>query len=132
MYLKKNKRKASEDAAFSTPKISCCCHFTVGDLLKELETGKYGDVTKEMNDLYERRMASLEPFYKDLPKCASSYRSVKLDNRTKPSEAARQLITIDSDEEELGDQKPVQLHQGVLFTDKFPFNVAKVPFPGYS
>ncbi|KAL8116130.1 protein CHROMATIN REMODELING 35-like [Apium graveolens] len=130
VYLKRNKRKASEDAAFSTPKISCCCHFTVGDLLKELETGKYGDVTKKMNDLYERRMASLEPFYKDLPKCSSSYRSVELDKGTKPSEAARQLTIIDSDEE-LGDQTPV-LHQDVLFTDRFPPYVTKASADGFA
>ncbi|KAK1395005.1 SNF2 domain-containing protein / helicase domain-containing protein [Heracleum sosnowskyi] len=126
MYSKKNKRKA-EDAAFSTPRVSCCCHFTVGDLLKELETGKYGDVTKQMNDLYERRMASLEPFYKDLPKSMSSCRSTDYGrDMKKRSEEAHQLILIDSDEEEAGDQTPVQLRQDVLFTDTFPPNVTRV------
>ncbi|XP_017229267.1 protein CHROMATIN REMODELING 35 [Daucus carota subsp. sativus] len=144
VYTNRNKRKAREDAASSSPKISCCCHFTVGDLLKELDSGKYGNVSKEMNDLFDRRMASLQPFYKTLSKSASSYPVDdghdttkqsnigddldELDNGNKRRDAAHHIIIIDSDEEP-EDQIVAQVHQDDLLTES-PANVLKASIDG--
>ena len=114
--------------------------------MKELDSGKYGNVSKEMNDLFDRRMASLQPFYKTLSKSASSYPVDdghdttkqsnigddldELDNGNKRRDAAHQIIIIDSDEEP-EDQIVAQVHQDDLLTES-PANVLKVLLLGYS
>ncbi|KAK1402692.1 SNF2 domain-containing protein / helicase domain-containing protein [Heracleum sosnowskyi] len=137
VYSNRNKRKASEDEYF------CSCNLTVGDLLKELDMGRYGNVTAILSDLLEHRMDSLEPFYKLLPESTCSGRSiddskdastqskilgeksVKLKNGAKRGKAAHQTITIDSDEEDIGDQASVQHRQNVLFNIKSSSSVQK-------
>ncbi|KAL8156369.1 hypothetical protein AgCh_001460 [Apium graveolens] len=130
VYSKSNKRKASEDASFSSSNL------TVGDLLKELDMGRFRNVTEILSDLLEHGMDSPEPFYKLLPEFTCSERSVDdskdtnmhskisgeesvmLKTGAKRSKAALQIITIDSDEEEFGDQASFQPLQDVLSDKK--------------
>ena len=145
-YAKRNKRKASEDATSITPNPFFSCNFTVGDLLKELDMGRYGNVTDIMNSLLEDRMSSLKPFYKLLPESAcsrsiedsrdtsteSGEKSVKLKNGANCGKVSQHIVIIDSDEEEVEDQAPVQPCQDVLFSKTFPSSAPKVLFPALS
>ncbi|KAL1801816.1 hypothetical protein ACET3Z_030463 [Daucus carota] len=143
-YAKRNKRKASEDATSITPNPFFSCNFTVGDLLKELDMGRYGNVTDIMNSLLEDRMSSLKPFYKLLPESAcsrsiedsrdtsteSGEKSVKLKNGANCGKVSQHIVIIDSDEEEVEDQAPVQPCQDVLFSKTSPSSAPKAMADG--
>lgn len=129
--------------------------FTEADYLQELESGKYGSVTKEIKDLYDRSMDLLKPKYAMYPnllyRCNTRSsmnedidQSVAVlgsdiitleDNHVYQGMRAAPVLIIDSDEEEPGDQRPSRPYQDIVLTMAgvgYPLMDSKVSFLAFS
>ncbi|KAK6145001.1 hypothetical protein DH2020_021821 [Rehmannia glutinosa] len=74
--------------------------FAVNDMLKELDSGKYGSVTKEILELLERRRQLLDSFYAVNPELSSACLDLQNIVTSKTTELATpDVINLDDDQD---------------------------------
>ncbi|XP_057788248.1 protein CHROMATIN REMODELING 35-like isoform X2 [Salvia miltiorrhiza] len=75
--------------------------FTTKDLLNQLDSGKFGSVTKEIEDLIKRRRRVLDSFYALNPELSSTIcLDVQDKVASKPMEVAPDVIDLDDDKDD--------------------------------
>ncbi|KAA8546009.1 hypothetical protein F0562_020540 [Nyssa sinensis] len=127
----KKPRTASKVVDYSDP-------FAVPDLLEGLDSGKFGSVTKEIEELLDRRMQTLKTYYAMHPtlpytclnveksaskeaskvNCLATHQDVIVledDHAVNDVPAVRlPVVVLDSDDEETGDQRSFYPYQEVV------------------
>lgn len=105
-------RSASRVVDFSDP-------FSVSNLLEGLNCGRYGSVTKQIEELCARKLQALNPLLTRFPtltdkllKSVDNY--INLEDDCIVDETAPAVVIIDSDEEDKEDLKPSFTFQNVI------------------
>lgn len=141
--------KIGDERELVSTKVNHSGQFTIPDYLQDLESGKFGSVTKEIKDLIDRSMYLLKPkfaMYPDLlHKCYKSSINEDVDRLVSipgsdiiqvednhEGMRAAPVVIIDSDEEEPEYQRPARLHQNIVLpmpTVGYPLLDSKVCYP---